>query len=150
MGQIQVIHGPNLNLLGTREPELYGTTTLAELDARLIALGKSLGHEVQSFQSNHEGEIIDRIQSCREQAQALLLNAAGYTHTSVAIGDAIKAIRPIPCIEVHLTLPEAREAYRKTNFLSDAVSGRIAGFGLMSYVLALKAASELIAARGNL
>jgi 3-dehydroquinate dehydratase II len=143
MPLVGVIHGPNLNLLGTRETSVYGTTTLAEIDAMLQKAGGELGLEVESFQSNVEGAIVDRIQALAGRAEALILNAAAYTHTSVAIRDAVAATR-IPTIEVHLTIPEAREAFRQASLLAGVVRGRIEGFGARSYVLALRAAAELI------
>lgn len=146
MALVSVIHGPNLNLLGTREPQIYGSETLPQLDARIAAEGAKLGVEVESFQSNVEGLIVDRIQSLLGRAQALILNAGGYTHTSVAIRDAVAAVAPkIVVIEVHLSIPEARESFRKESLLAGVVRGRIEGFGGRSYLLALKAASELIA-----
>jgi 3-dehydroquinate dehydratase II len=149
VGLISVIHGPNLNLLGVREPEIYGRTTLAEIDAALLAEAGRLGVQLETFQSNHEGAMIDRIQSLIGRADALIINAGGYTHTSVAIRDAVSALAPkIPTIEVHLSNPSARETFRHQSFLAGVVRGRIEGFGPRSYLLALKAASELIAARG--
>jgi 3-dehydroquinate dehydratase-2 len=150
MPLVSVIHGPNLNLLGLREPELYGTETLEALNLRLVEEARNLGLELELFQSNHEGELVDRIQQARERAEVLVLNAAGYTHSSVAIRDAVAAIRPLPTLEVHLTLPAQREPFRRRNLLEGVVKGRIEGFGGLSYLLALRAASELIAARGNL
>lgn len=150
MPLVSVIHGPNLNLLGLREPELYGTETLEALNLRLVEEARNLGLELELFQSNHEGELVDRIQQARERAEVLVLNAAGYTHSSVAIRDAVAAIRPLPTLEVHLTLPAQREVFRRRNLLEGVVKGRIEGFGGLSYLLALRAASELIAARGNL
>lgn len=150
MSLISVIHGPNLNLLGGREPEIYGTTTLPEIDAALVALGAELGHSVETYQSNHEGELVDRIQACRDRAAAVLLNAGGYTHTSVALRDAVASLPGgLPVIEVHLSLPEAREPFRQVNLLAGVVRGRVAGFGPLSYLLALRAASALIAPRGE-
>lgn len=150
MALFSVVHGPNLNLLGIREPELYGRATLDDLHAELETLSAELGHELETFQSNHEGALVDHLQSCRNRVDAVLLNAAAHTHTSVAIRDAVAAIRPdVLVIEVHLTLPEAREPFRQVNLLQGVVDGRIAGFGTLSYVLALRAASTLIAARGN-
>ena len=150
MGLISVVHGPNLNLLGTREPALYGTATLDDIHTELTALAGELGHQVETFQSNLEGALVDYLQGCRGRVDAVLLNAAGYTHTSVAIRDAIAAVRPpLLVVEVHLTIPEAREPFRRRNLLTGVVDGRIAGFGPASYVLALRAASTLIAARGN-
>lgn len=152
MSLVSVIHGPNLNLLGTREPEIYGRATLAEIDRELVSLGATLGVLVETFQSNVEGLLVDRIQSLIGRADALILNAGGYTHTSVAIRDAVAAIAPkIPAIEVHLSVPEAREPFRHASLLAGVVKGRIEGFGARSYLLALRAASELIASpRGGL
>ncbi len=151
MALISVIHGPNLNLLGTREPEIYGTQTLVDIDDGLIEEGTRLGVEVETFQSNHEGAIVDRIQSLIGRANALILNAAAYTHTSIAIRDAVAAIAPqIPTVEVHLSIPGAREAFRHHSHLEGVVSGRIEGFGGLSYLLALKAVSTLLARRGEL
>lgn len=149
MSLVSVIHGPNLNLLGLREPEIYGTETLVALDTRLQAAAVELGLELETYQSNHEGELVDRIQAARGRAEVVVLNAAGYTHSSVAIRDAVAAIRPIPTIEVHLSLPAQRESFRRRNLLEGVVNGRIEGFGGLSYLLALRAASALIAARGN-
>ena len=150
MPLVSVIHGPNLNLLGLREPEIYGQETLETLNERLLKAAPALGLEVEVFQSNHEGELVERIQSARGRAEVVVLNAAGYTHSSVAIRDAVAAIRPIPTIEVHLSLPAQRESFRRRNLLEGVAKGRIEGFGGLSYLLALRAASELIAARGNL
>lgn len=141
---VSVLHGPNLNLLGVREVAIYGRMTLAQIDAALLALGSELGVEVEHMQSNHEGELVDRLQSCRGRAAAVVLNAAAYTHTSVAIRDAVAAL-DLPVIEVHLSVPGAREDFRKTNLLDGVVRGRIEGFGALSYLLALRAASALIA-----
>ena len=151
MGLISVVHGPNLNLLGRREPEVYGTTTLAEIDALAVAEGEGLGHEVETFQSNAEGALIDRVQSCLDRADALVINAGGYTHTSVALRDAVAALGPdFPAIEVHLSIPGAREPLRHVSLLTDVVRGRIEGFGSLSYLLAIRAASALLAGRGQL
>jgi 3-dehydroquinate dehydratase-2 len=148
-GAVTVLHGPNLNLLGTREPALYGRTTLAELDAQLVEAGRELGLTLDCRQSNHEGLLVDWIQACREEADVLILNAGGYTHTSVALRDAVAAIAPrVPMIEVHLTVPEAREPFRHVSLLAGVARGRIEGFGVDSYLLALRAASALIRARG--
>lgn len=151
MALISVIHGPNLNLLGTREPDIYGTQTLVDIDDGLIEEGARLGVEVETFQSNHEGAIVDRIQSLIGRANALILNAAAYTHSSIAIRDAVAAMAPqIPTVEVHLSIPGAREAFRHHSHLEGVVSGRIEGFGGLSYLLALKAVSTLLARRGEL
>lgn len=146
---VLVLHGPNLNLLGQREPEIYGSTPLAEIDRMLGEEADRWGLSVETLQTNHEGALIDALQGAAERAQCVVLNAAGYTHTSVAIRDAIAAIVPaVPVVEVHLSVPDAREAFRRRNLLSGVVSGRIEGFGPFSYVLALRAASALIRARG--
>ncbi|MDQ7058631.1 MAG: type II 3-dehydroquinate dehydratase [Ghiorsea sp.] len=131
---IQIIHGPNLNMLGTREPGHYGSQTLADIDEDLIQLGDKLGVRITSFQSNHEGEIIEKIQHL--DAQGLIINPAAYTHTSVAIRDALLAVR-IPFIEVHLSNIHKREAFRHKSMMVDIAVGVIAGFGSQSYTLAL-------------
>lgn len=141
--KILVIHGPNLNLLGEREPEIYGRTTLADIDQQLRALGDELGVAVETFQSNSEGAIVDRIQQARSEVGALLINPAGYTHTSVAIRDAVQAIA-IPMIEVHLSNVYRREPFRHHSTLADVAHGRIMGFGADSYMLALRAAAGLL------
>jgi 3-dehydroquinate dehydratase II len=139
-----VVHGPNLNLLGTREPEIYGRTTLKDINRRLIELGRELGIKVETYQSNSEGQIVDRLQEARERVDALIINPAAYTHTSIAIRDAISAIAA-PVIEVHLSNVYRREAFRHHSTIADVVHGRIIGFGAESYVLALRAAVNLIA-----
>jgi 3-dehydroquinate dehydratase-2 len=149
MSLISVIHGPNLNLLGQREPEIYGQESLDQIDAALRRNASDLGIDIESFQSNHEGAIVDRIQTCPGRVQGLIINAAAYTHTSVAIRDAICALGPeLPCVEVHLSVPGARENFRKINLLEDVVAGRIEGFGALSYLLALSALSTIVASRG--
>jgi 3-dehydroquinate dehydratase-2 len=147
--RVTVLHGPNLNLLGLREPEIYGTTRLAELDEALARLAGELGLELHCAQSNHEGVLVDWIQAGRGRDDALILNAAAYTHTSVAIRDAVAASE-VPTIEVHLSIPGAREDFRHTSLLTGVVVGRVEGFGPMSYLLALRAASALLAPRGQL
>lgn len=137
---IEVLHGPNLNLLGRREPHLYGTTTLAEIDAALLALGAELGVRVTCFQSNHEGALLDRIGATLGDPvppDAFLLNPAGYTHTSVALRDALLAAGR-PFVEVHLSNPDAREPFRHTSLVADIALARVAGFGAASYTLALR------------
>jgi 3-dehydroquinate dehydratase-2 len=134
--QILCISGPNLQLLGTREPEIYGRETLADIHARLKKKGEALGAEIDCRQSNREGEIVDWIGAARGTFAGLLLNAAAYTHTSLAIFDALKATQ-IPCVEVHLSNPEAREEYRKHSAIAAACIGKVSGFGGDSYVLAL-------------
>ena len=143
---VLVIHGPNLNLLGTREPEIYGRTTLAEIDRQIVELGRELGIEVETFQSNSEGEIVDRIQNARARIDVLIINPAAYTHTSVAIRDVIGAVE-VPAIEVHLSNVHKREVFRHHSTIADIVEGRIMGFGADSYLLALRAASRLIDAK---
>jgi len=140
---ILVIHGPNLNLLGEREPEIYGRTTLVEIDNRLRELGGELGVSVETFQSNSEGAIVDRIQDARGKVGALLINPAGYTHTSVAIRDAVQALA-VPVIEVHLSNVYRREPFRHHSMIADVAHGRIMGFGADSYMLALRAAARLV------
>lgn len=151
MALVSVIHGPNLNLLGTREPEIYGRDTLDDIDRALRATGTALGVVVETFQSNHEGALIDRVHSLRGRADALILNAGGYTHTSIALRDAVAAIAPaVPTIEVHLSNTAARERFRHRSYLAAVAVGRIEGFGAGSYLLALRAALGLIARRGEL
>lgn len=136
--KVLVLHGPNLNLLGRREPAVYGTGTLAELDERIRARADELGLEVQCAQSNVEGELVELIQGAFDTADALVINAGGYSHTSVAIRDAIAAVA-IPAIAVHLSNPAAREPFRQTDVVAGACRGVIAGFGFRSYLLALEA-----------
>jgi len=138
MESVLVLHGPNLNLLGTREPEIYGSLTLEEINRRLVELGNELGLEVRCFQSNSEGALIDALQDARGWAKGVIFNAGGYTHTSVALRDAILAIG-IPVIEVHLSNPQAREEFRCRSLIALVCKGSIAGFGWRSYELALRA-----------
>ncbi|MFN3582891.1 type II 3-dehydroquinate dehydratase [Phenylobacterium sp.] len=139
---IYVLSGPNLNLLGTREPEIYGHQTLDDVRRLCEARAKSLGREVVFRQSNHEGELIDWIQEARENACALVINPAGYGHTSVAILDALKMLS-IPVVECHLSNPAAREAFRRHTYVSLAATGVVSGFGAASYELAVEAAAGL-------
>jgi 3-dehydroquinate dehydratase-2 len=140
---VAVLHGPNLNLLGTREPEVYGRTTLAEIDAELAARAKQRGATVECFQSNIEGELVDRVQQAAKTAGAILINAAAYTHTSIALHDALKGVG-LPAIEVHLSNVQRREPFRHQSLIAAACVGTIAGFGARSYYLALEAALDLI------
>lgn len=137
--RVLVIHGPNLNLLGEREPEIYGKQTLAEIDALIAALARELKIEVHCVQHNGEGEIIDELHAARSQYEAIVINPGAYTHYSYAIADAISAIR-IPVVEAHLSNIAAREAFRRTSVIAAACAGSIAGFGGDSYLLALRAA----------
>lgn len=136
---VSVFHGPNLNLLGTRDPAMYGTTTLAEIDAELVRRGAARDALVQCAQSNVEGELVDLIQRARGWAHAIVINPGGYTHTSVAIRDAIDAIAT-PTIEVHLSNLHAREAFRRDSITAAVCVGQICGFGAQSYYLGLDAA----------
>ena len=140
MSKILVIHGPNLNLLGTREPEVYGVDTLADIDQELSQLAAQKGVKLETYQSNDEGDIVSRIQQAgTEKIEFIIINPAAYTHTSVAIRDAFLATR-IPFVEVHLSNVYAREEFRTHSYLSDLAVGVISGFGKNSYLLALDAA----------
>jgi len=138
--KILVLHGPNLNLLGEREPAVYGSTTLAEIDGALGESAQAAGHTLESLQSNAEHTLVERIQAARHDGTAfILINPAAFTHTSVAIRDALAAVR-IPFIEIHLSNPHAREPFRKQSYFSDLAVGVVAGFGAHSYRYALDAA----------
>lgn len=141
---IYVLSGPTLNLLGEREPEIYGRDTLADIEARCAARAKSRKREVVFRQSNHEGVLVDWIQEARLAASALVINPAAYGHTSIALFDALKTLS-IPVIECHLSNPAARESFRHHSFISPAAKGVITGFGALSYELAVEAALELTA-----
>jgi 3-dehydroquinate dehydratase-2 len=143
MPAVLVVHGPNLNLLGEREPTVYGSTTLGQIDQQMKELGRELGIDVETFQSNSEGAIVDRIQAARGLIDVLIINPAAYTHTSVAIRDAILATA-IPCIEVHLSNVYKREPFRHHSTIADVAVGRIMGFGADSYMIALRAARNLV------
>ena len=142
MATLLLINGPNLNLLGSREPEIYGARTLADLESLLSQEAEALGHELQCFQSNHEGALIDRIhQAATDGVAFLLINPAAYTHTSIALRDALLGVG-LPFIEIHLSNVHAREPFRHSSFLSDIAVGVIAGLGPMGYSLALRAAAS--------
>ncbi|MEO7326081.1 MAG: type II 3-dehydroquinate dehydratase [Dokdonella sp.] len=146
MATVLVLHGPNLNLLGTREPAVYGRTTLAEIDADLAQAARTAGHEVTALQSNAEHVLIDRVQAAATDGTAfILINPGAFTHTSIALRDALAAVA-IPFIEVHLSNVHAREAFRRHSYFSDLAVGVIAGFGAEGYRFALDAALRRLAA----
>ncbi|MDB2437618.1 type II 3-dehydroquinate dehydratase [Hellea sp.] len=140
---IYILNGPNLNLLGTREPEIYGSDTLADIEKSCVKNAKEAGFEIVFKQSNIEGELVDMIQEARDKASALIINPAAYTHTSVAIHDALKTL-DIPAIEIHLSQPAKRESFRRRSYVAEAVTGTISGFGANSYELGLQAAIKLL------
>lgn len=143
MAQILVIHGPNLNLLGTREPEIYGSATLADINAQLSLQAGEQGHNLQAIQSNAEHDIIDRIHAARAKEDFIIINPGAFTHTSIAIRDAISASE-IPFIEVHLSNVHAREAFRHKSYFSDIAEAVICGFGAEGYSFALSRAFSLL------
>jgi 3-dehydroquinate dehydratase-2 len=144
MDSVLILHGPNLNLLGEREPGIYGQVTMAEIDRRLAALGEELGLRVRTYQSNSEGALIDALQEARLWAKGVVFNPGGYTHTSVAIRDAVTAIK-IPVVEVHLSNVQARDEFRRHSMIAPVCVGSIAGFGWQSYALGLRALAGLLA-----
>lgn len=139
--KILILHGPNLNLLGTRQPEIYGSLTLAEIDGKLEQLGKELGVEIKCLQSNHEGVLIDALHESRSWADGVVFNPGGYTHTSIALMDAVASIG-IPVVEVHLSNIHAREEYRHSSMIAPVCQGSITGFGWKSYALGLRSLVE--------
>lgn len=143
MPTIYVLNGPNLNLLGLREPDVYGHDTLDDIAGRMEDQARALGFDIEFRQSNHEGHLIDWLHEANaDGARAVIINPGGYTHTSVALHDAVKSIT-VPVIEVHLSNPHAREPFRHRSFIGKAAKGTIAGFGALGYVLALDAAAKL-------
>jgi 3-dehydroquinate dehydratase II len=143
--RIVVIHGPNLNLLGSREPEIYGRRTLSDINAMLKDLGVRLGLVVETFQSNHEGDIVDRLQQTIGSCDGLIINAGAFTHTSIAIRDAL-AMLTVPVIEVHISNIHKREPFRHTSLMAAVVTGQIVGLGATGYDLALRALAKMIPA----
>ena len=141
--KILVIHGPNLNMLGKREPEIYGRKGLEEIDTELKALGEDLGLEVDTFQSNHEGVIVDEIQQAVGKYHGIIINPAAYTHSSIAIRDAL-AMLDVPIVEIHLSNINRRETFRHESMIADIVTARIAGFGSHGYLLALEGLDKMI------
>ena len=137
MKKILIINGPNLNLLGTREPEIYGKTTLKGIETELKNKAEKLNVEIECFQSNHEGEIVDKIHSAKNNFDAIIINPAAYTHTSVAIRDAFASVE-IPAIEVHISNVYSREEFRHNSLIAPVVVGQIAGLGIKGYLLALE------------
>lgn len=146
--KILILHGPNLNLLGTREPEVYGTMTLEDINSKLIELGRDLGVEVKCQQSNHEGALIDALHEARSWADGVIFNPGAYTHTSIALRDAISAIQ-IPVIEVHLSNVYAREEFRHRSMISGVCRGKVVGFGWRSYALGLRGLVEVLKDAGR-
>ena len=140
--KILVIHGPNLNMLGKREPEIYGKTSLDEINRELRKQGESLGLDVETFQSNHEGEIVGKIQDAFQKCDGVLINPAAYTHTSVAIRDALLLL-DVPIVEIHLSNIWKREAFRHKSMISDIVTAQMAGFGHRGYYMALSALADM-------
>ncbi len=141
--KVLIVHGPNLNMLGKREPEIYGSTTLDEIDAGLKELGEKLGLEAESFQSNHEGAIVEKIQSAMGTCSGLIINPAAYTHTSIAVRDAVLLL-DCPVIEIHLSNIYKREAFRRKSMIADIATAQISGLGVHGYYLALEGIAKMI------
>jgi len=148
MAKILLINGPNLNLLGSREPELYGATTLAEIENQLIMQAKALEHELEAVQSNAEAELVDRVQAASGNTDFILINPGAFTHTSIALRDALLGVA-IPFIEIHISNIHAREEFRRQSYFSDVAAGVIAGLGPQGYALALQAADQLLTNPSN-
>lgn len=144
MDRILILHGPNLNLLGRREPEHYGTLSLPEIDQRLIVMGREMGLDVHTYQANGEGQLIDALQQAAGWAAGVVFNPGGYTHTSVALRDAVAAIR-LPVVEVHLSNVQAREDFRRHSLIAPVCAGSISGFGWRSYLLGMQALQTILA-----
>jgi 3-dehydroquinate dehydratase-2 len=143
MKKILVIHGPNLNLLGEREPDIYGKVSIQSIDSRLKEVAKANGADIETYQSNHEGEIVSKIGDARTKFQGILINPAAYTHTSVAIRDAVAAVK-IPTVDVHLSNIYAREAFRHQSLVAPVAAGQISGFGANSYEFGLLALLKIL------
>jgi 3-dehydroquinate dehydratase-2 len=143
MKPVFVLNGPNLNLLGKRQPEIYGSGSLQDLESAIVTLAQELGVAVDCRQSSHEGQLVDWLHEAREAAGAVIINAGAYSHTSIALRDAVLALA-VPVIEVHLSNIYARDEFRRHSYLSDVAHGTIVGFGVQSYLLALRAAQVLI------
>jgi 3-dehydroquinate dehydratase-2 len=143
MAGILILHGPNLNLIGQREPDIYGSLTLTDIDQKLKTHGKDMGLDVRTFQSNREGDLIDALHEAQDWASGVVFNPGGYTHTSVALRDAVVGISQ-PVIEVHISNVYAREEFRRKSFISPVSAGKITGFGWRSYLLALQALAWMI------
>ena len=148
MLRVLVLHGPNLNLLGNREESVYGTTTLAEIDTSLSKLGSELGVELEIRQSNHEGELVTWIQEARGNYHGIIINPAAYTHTSIAVRDALSAVE-IPAIEVHLSNIHRREEFRRHSYVSGVALGQISGLGPIGYLLALRGLHGYLSSHGS-
>ena len=146
--KVLVIHGPNLNLLGKREPEIYGHQSLDEINTEIKTRGDQIEIAVDTFQSNHEGDIVERIQQATQNYHGIIINPAAYTHTSIAIRDAL-ALLDIPVIEIHLSNINKRESFRHVSMIADIVAARIAGFGSHGYILALEGLARIIEGDGH-